>query len=1163
MGSSHRESAGRRAGRTSGRAGARVPARLSRLLSLLVLALAAGLVLSASAGAAATTHVFSSEKSFIGEGACKFTEPGGVAVSDPTGEIFVFDRATNAIDRFSSSGACLTHRRIGALGTTGEPTDEGIAVNNTSGSLSFGDVYVVENEPRAILKFKPEGDKLVLAGKIKKFKVKIGEAEGKPEFEEFEEFGEIHGLAEDAKGNLWVDEGEMALVRFTPTEGEPVIREAGARVEVSGGECAPRPGFAVTAEADFFYVGRERENRKAECEGPSVAMKLNAAGEPALEPPFNAQLDLEPTVGVAVDHATGTAYFDNAASISAFSATDDFVERFGKAAGEGKLQESTGVAVNSSTNEVLAVEAHEGRVQVYVPGTPGEGTPGEPEKTHALPDHRAYEQVTPQNKFGASIYPISFNFGLVQASDDGSAIAFSATGPVVSAPPTNRAIEPSQNVARRGTTAWGTDAIGTPHGPRPGGYRTDSGTEYEFFTADLASGLVTPFFHGLIAPSESLLSPEATEATPFWRNLTVPSASCEPVPSTCYAALVSAQNFKGSGPFGQQATFASATPDGHSAILNSDVALTADPIGTRGLYEWQTGGALQLVSVLPAGETGPPESAKLGGAGEGSGGIMARALSNNGARVIWSTGTASEPSPLYVRDTTKGETLRLDKAQGGTAEPETPQAQFQSASTDGSRVFFTDTAPLLPDSTSVAGFEEEENGSLGSGDLYVCEIAETAGKLACNLTDLTAKGGGSSEAAAVQGVMGTSEDGSYVYFAADGAFGNTAGPGKCTPRETVEREEELAGTLPVRKCNLYVAHRGAGGWETPALVAGVTSEDQPDWHPVIKEGGLARVTSRVSPSGAYLAFMSDSSLTGYDNRAANPEAANKPAEEVFRYSYNAGAGLLTCSSCKASKLRPNAVLDKLATGEGKGLLVDQAQNWLGRWIAANIPGWTGRSVETAIYQSRYLSDSGRLFFNSSDNLVEADNNKKMDVYEFEGSGEGTCSSANGCVSLISTGESPQESAFLDASVGGNSVFVLTSQQLVKQDIDSGFDIYDARVCTGESPCLGTPAEPPAPCADEAGCKAGATEAPAAPPVPPSASVVGPGNRGTVQILGEKESVKPTPKPLTRAQKLKLALKKCKKIKKHKKRATCERQARKKYGPVKKAKKANAISGVRR
>ncbi len=71
-------------------------------------------------------------------------------------------------------------------------------------------------------------------------------------------------------------------------------------------------------------------------------------------------------------------------------------------------------------------------------------------------------------------------------------------------------------------------------------------------------------------------------------------------------------------------------------------------------------------------------------------------------------------------------------------------------------------------------------------------------------------------------------------------------------------------------------------------------------------------------------------------------------------------------------------------------LVDYAQTWQDRWLAGNIPGWTTKDLSNAIYQSRYLSNSGRLFFNSSDALVPADVNGKEDVYEYEPAGVGSC-----------------------------------------------------------------------------------------------------------------------------------------------------------------------------
>jgi hypothetical protein len=75
------------------------------------------------------------------------------------------------------------------------------------------------------------------------------------------------------------------------------------------------------------------------------------------------------------------------------------------------------------------------------------------------------------------------------------------------------------------------------------------------------------------------------------------------------------------------------------------------------------------------------------------------------------------------------------------------------------------------------------------------------------------------------------------------------------------------------------------------------------------------------------------------------------------------------------------------------------------------------------------------------------------AYEYEPSGVGSCQSpSGGCVSLLSSGSSSRESAFLEATPNGSDVFFLTAAQLVPQDTDTAFDIYDARVCTRQSPC---------------------------------------------------------------------------------------------------------------
>jgi hypothetical protein len=358
-----------------------------------------------------------------------------------------------------------------------------------------------------------------------------------------------------------------------------------------------------------------------------------------------------------------------------------------------------------------------------------------------------------------------------------------------------------------------------------------------------------------------------------------------------------------------------------------------------------------------------------------------------------------------------------------------------------------------------------------------------------------------------------------------------------------------------------VEHYNGTGWEQPKFIAAVTTQDEHGWHPITNgQGALAAMTSRVSPNGQYLAFMSNRSLTGYNNVDANEaKALGAQDEEVYRFSY--GDDRIVCASCnpqrneKNEPLRPHGVLDQVNSGEGLGLVIDRPENWKGRWLAANMPGWTARGKEAAVYQARYLSDSGRLFFNSVDGLVPADKNGKADVYEYESNGEGSCTSSAGCISLISSGTSEQESAFLDASLGGSNVFFLTSAKLSSEDVDTGFDVYDARVCTGSSPCL-KPSEEPAQCTSEETCRGSGFTQPALPGAPPT-SLPGPGNAGTHQILGITEG---KPK-LTRAQLLARELKRCKKLKAKKKRHACERRAKKKYGP-KKGKSTRRSTGGR-
>jgi hypothetical protein len=113
------------------------------------------------------------------------------------------------------------------------------------------------------------------------------------------------------------------------------------------------------------------------------------------------------------------------------------------------------------------------------------------------------------------------------------------------------------------------------------------------------------------------------------------------------------------------------------------------------------------------------------------------------------------------------------------------------------------------------------------------------------------------------------------------------------------------------------------------------------------------------------------------------------------------------------------------------------------------------------YPQRYVSETGQVFFDSTDPLVSSAANGRLNVYEYE----------DGAPHLISGGTSEADSYFLDASPDGRNVFFATTQPLLKADTNAAYNIYDARVeggfaeaqesaaCEGEE-CRGAAAPPP-------------------------------------------------------------------------------------------------------
>ena len=381
------------------------------------------------------------------------------------------------------------------------------------------------------------------------------------------------------------------------------------------------------------------------------------------------------------------------------------------------------------------------------------------------------------------------------------------------------------------------------------------------------------------------MAPEAKEKTIYRRN----DLNGE------YEPLVTAANDETGTPFGGKLEFQGATPDVQHVVFESQVPLLLDA-GENGLYEWESGAPLKLVSVLPGSEQTPAPTPDLGYNGRDVRG----AISQDGSRVFWTN--EGEVGPLYMRDTSKGETVQVNAAQGvkeaGTEEIEDKldEVYFQAASSDGARVFFTDTWPLTSDSTLEPAENEEVSERGRPADLYEFN-AETG-----RLSDVTVDQNVGEYAEVLGTLPGVSEDGSYVYFVANGvldAWRRTEGTAPASIRWHVPSRKMRAICMsgsPIRgPRSASDATRCELSYETPRLGRRefAAYRDTRRRHLAgIEQRPLPRV--HVRP-GTYQIHNVD----------ANPGAKGAHDEEVFLY--DASSGRLLCALCNPSGHAPRGV----------------------------------------------------------------------------------------------------------------------------------------------------------------------------------------------------------------------------------------------------------------
>ncbi len=348
-------------------------------------------------------------------------------------------------------------------------------------------------------------------------------------------------------------------------------------------------------------------------------------------------------------------------------------------------------------------------------------------------------------------------------------------------------------------------------------------------------------------------------------------------------------------------------------------------------------------------------------------------------------------------------------------------------STDGSRVFWADWAtgglymrenPTSSDAKTVeiaAGghfWTASADGSkvfYTNGGLYEYEVERGL------TTDLT-------PGVEVVGVVGASEDGDYLYYVtgSDNLYLWHAGASILLAANLSSEDSGSNSSGPIPPY-------GANG--------GIDNPEVGDW-----AGEIGERTSEVTPGGGAVVFMSNRSLPVVGYPRGYP---NEGQEEV--YVYEAEGGGLFCVSCSRSGEAPPVTAD-----DGAAAFLPVS------WMTTERP--------------QVISDDGsRVFFDSWEPLVSQDTNGKLDVYEWERDGAGSCREGQGCVYLLSGGTSSSSSWFLGASTSGDDAFVISRADLTGTAGYEGFAVYDARVggvqpvaspvCTG-SGCQGVPPAAP-------------------------------------------------------------------------------------------------------
>jgi hypothetical protein len=721
---------------------------------------------------------------------------------------------------------------------------------------------------------------------------------------------------------------------------------------------------------------------------------------------------------------------------------------------------------------------------VPVPASASEPCPNqaarETQKSTFLPDCRAYELVSPVAKNGTGVVSDSQR---TRAAADGSALQFLSLGAFADAIGTGIATDyVSERTATPGTQGWSTHAITPPQtGSTFDGVST--GQRQAAYVGEFDPSLSTGVFY---AGSPVTDDPSTTTVPNLYLrdDLLTPGAGTYALITHC--PLCDATRTPLPAPntandlVPELPALAWMSPDSSRVVFESQLRLTADTPAAFNrveVYAWDRAtGTVVLAGRVPRGGASFCDDVS-GPACAGS----QRSIAGQGA-------TNNKRTPDVVSDGTDGHTrvfFTFPTASGLTPDPNPNGLAGQVyLRVDGrSTVQLNVSERSSPDVFAPATFLDasaDGERAFFMTSQALTDDAPVNGDAKIYMYDTTKPPSAPDHLTLINADHepgdGTSSDGKGIAgLSRDGSYVYFASNG-----QIVNGEQLLGGVR-----GLYLWHDGVVRYIT-AIPGAAGDELFTSGGNFIANPRQARVTS----DGRWLLYRTQIGAT----------------RQLFLYGADSG-GAPVCVSCDPSGAPSTAdSTDVVQTGSS--------------------------ATKTSWHENHALAvDGSRVFFDTAQALVPEDVNGRVDVYEYD--------VASGRPFLISTGTSPDDSWFMDASLNGGDVFFTTRQQLVGWDVDQEYDVYDARIGGG----FPDPPLPAPPCVADT-CRTG----PATPPPlqsTASATFTGTGNAPEPA----KPSAKPKPRTLTQA------LRTCRKQRSKKTRGSCERKAHRQFTPKKSDRRA--------